>query len=111
MGVNGEAIWIFKVNPKLMDFLDRLLRVMEQQSMIALKEEKSFDEKRHPGDLVTVEEAARRIGVSKHTLRGWVSQRRIPFVKIGRRTLFSHSGLDEFIRSCTVEPRKARSKF
>ena len=37
--------------------------------------------------LVTVEQAARYLSVSVSTLYGWVYQRRVPFVKVGRATL------------------------
>ena len=38
--------------------------------------------------LVTVNDAARYLAVSVSTLYGWVYQRRIPFVKVGRALRF-----------------------
>lgn len=34
--------------------------------------------------LLTIEEAARYLGVSKLTLYGWVSQGKITYIKVGR---------------------------
>jgi excisionase family DNA binding protein len=38
--------------------------------------------------LITVEQAAKFLAVSTSTLYGWVYQRRIPFVKVGRALRF-----------------------
>ena len=37
--------------------------------------------------LLNLKEAAQMLRVSTHTLNNWRSQRRIPFVKVGRRAL------------------------
>ncbi len=47
--------------------------------------------------LVTVREAAQYLAVSVSTLYGWVWQRRIPFVKVGRSLRFDLADLEEFI--------------
>lgn len=47
-------------------------------------------------------EAAPLIGVSPHTLRSWVRQRRVPFYRCGRRIVFSHADLDLFMKGCRV---------
>jgi len=44
-----------------------------------------------------VKEAARMLGISAQTLYFWASQRRIPFVKCGRRTEFDIKDLEEWI--------------
>jgi excisionase family DNA binding protein len=48
--------------------------------------------------LVTVKDAAKYLAVSVSTLYGWVYQRRIPFVKVGRALRFEVTELDDFIR-------------
>ena len=48
--------------------------------------------------LVTVNDAAKYLAVSVSTLYGWVYQRRIPFVKVGRALRFEVTELDDFIR-------------
>jgi excisionase family DNA binding protein len=48
--------------------------------------------------LVTVNDAAKYLAVSVSTLYGWVYQRRIPFVKVGRGLRFEVTELDDFIR-------------
>jgi excisionase family DNA binding protein len=48
--------------------------------------------------LVTVNDAARYLAVSVSTLYGWVYQRKIPFVKVGRALRFEVVDLDELIQ-------------
>jgi excisionase family DNA binding protein len=46
---------------------------------------------------VSLVAAARRLGVSPHTLRTWsVYRRRIPFLRLGRRLLFRPRDLEHF---------------
>jgi excisionase family DNA binding protein len=56
--------------------------------------------------LVTVQDAARMLCVSVSTLYGWVYQRRIPFVKIGRALRFCVADLTKFIEANRVECRR-----
>ena len=49
--------------------------------------------------LLTVQEAARYLAVSASTIYGWVWQRRIPFVKIGRALRFDPRDLETFIEA------------
>ena len=49
--------------------------------------------------LVTVQEAARYLAVSVSTLYGWVWQRRVPFVKIGRALRFDSGDLEAFVEA------------
>jgi excisionase family DNA binding protein len=55
--------------------------------------------------LVDIAEAARILAVSVSTLYGWVWQRRIPFVKMGRALRFEQPVLKEFIQKNRVQPR------
>ena len=48
--------------------------------------------------LLNVQQAAHLLAVSVPTLYGWVWQRRIPFVKIGRALRFDRKDLAEFVR-------------
>jgi excisionase family DNA binding protein len=59
-------------------------------------------------NLLSVTDAAHRLGISRHTLNCWVSKRKVPFVKLGRRTLFNPADLDRMIKAATVEPRPRR---
>jgi excisionase family DNA binding protein len=47
--------------------------------------------------LITVLDAAKFLAVSTSTLYGWVYQRRIPFVKVGRALRFELAELQKFI--------------
>jgi excisionase family DNA binding protein len=49
--------------------------------------------------LLTVNKAAECLGVSTSTLYGWVWQRRIPFVKLGRSLRFDQAELEKFVDS------------
>ena len=64
-------------------------------------------ERKEETRLLTVQEAARYLAVSVSTLYGWVWQRRIPFVKVGRAVRFDLSDLEGFIRENRVQPRTA----
>lgn len=57
--------------------------------------------------LLTVQEAARYLAVSASTLYGWVWQRRIPFIKVGRAVRFDLDDLEGFIQGNRVQPRTA----
>lgn len=55
--------------------------------------------------LLTLDEVCRKLGgVRPWTVRAWVSQRRIPFTKVGRLTRFPERGIDLWIRQNTVAP-------
>jgi excisionase family DNA binding protein len=51
--------------------------------------------------LLSVEEACRRLGgLSKYTLHAWLSQGKIPRVKVGARTMLRERDLDQFVADC-----------
>ena len=53
---------------------------------------------RDPGTrLLDIKQAAKFLSVSVSTLYGWVWQRRIPFVKMGRAVRFDVGDLERFI--------------
>ncbi len=54
-------------------------------------------------DLLDVNEAAKVLHISPYTLRGWVSQRCITYVKLGRRVFFRLADLDKKINVSLVE--------
>lgn len=54
--------------------------------------------------LLTIREVANYTGLSVHTLYAMVSQRRIPFVKVGRLTKFDLRLLDDWLKQHTVMP-------
>ena len=54
--------------------------------------------------LLNVQEAADYLALSVHTLYTMVSQRRIPFVKVGRLTKFGLRLLDDWLAKHTVMP-------
>lgn len=56
--------------------------------------------------LLNIQEVAEYTGLSPHTLYTMVSQRRIPFVKLGRLTKFDRYELDRWITSQSVKARR-----
>jgi excisionase family DNA binding protein len=58
-----------------------------------------------PTQLVNVSEAAQFLAVSPSTLYGWVWQRRIPFVKVGRAVRFDMADLERFVTQNRIEAR------
>jgi excisionase family DNA binding protein len=56
--------------------------------------------------LVGIKEAAEYLDISVNTLYTWVSQKRIPYVKMGRLVKFDLETLDRFISSNAVEENK-----
>jgi excisionase family DNA binding protein len=67
----------------------------------------------HTADrLLTVEEAAARLGTGVRFVRRLVTERRIAFVKVGRHVRLSDSVLTAYIEVHTVQPaRRVRSSY
>ena len=61
--------------------------------------------------LLTVQEAARLLAVSVSTLYGWVWQRRISFVKVGRALRFDIADLEKFIQASRTQARPRTGRF
>jgi excisionase family DNA binding protein len=59
--------------------------------------------------LISVKEAAAYTGLSPHTVYTMVSQRRIPFVKVGRLVRFDVDLLDKWIKQNTVMPMPSKA--
>ncbi len=55
--------------------------------------------------LMTAQEVAELLRVPRSTVYELARTRRIPFLKVGRRTLFAPQTLLEWIAAQTVEPR------
>jgi excisionase family DNA binding protein len=56
--------------------------------------------------LLTMDEASAYLGISKLTLYGWVSARKVGFVKVGRLVRFKQEHLDRWIDQHTVKARR-----
>jgi excisionase family DNA binding protein len=52
--------------------------------------------------LLSVLEAAARLGLAPQTVRNWLSLRKLPCVKIGRLTRIPQSALDRYIAANTI---------
>jgi len=63
-----------------------------------------------PAELVNIAEAARFLAVSPSTLYGWVWQRRISFVKVGRAVRFDMADLERFVAQNRIQAREV-SRF
>jgi excisionase family DNA binding protein len=56
-------------------------------------------------NLIDTPKAAEILGVSRYTLNAWTSQRKIPFVKLGRRRLFDTTDLQAWIEKNKISAR------
>jgi excisionase family DNA binding protein len=62
--------------------------------------------------LLTVEQAAERLGTTARFPRRLIAERRIAFVKVGRHVRIAESALDAYIDGHTVQPiRRRRSRY
>ncbi len=50
-------------------------------------------------------EAARELKVSLHTLRSWQYQKKLPYVKLGRKILFRQEDLEAFVNRSMVKAK------
>jgi excisionase family DNA binding protein len=55
--------------------------------------------------LLTMDQASEYLGISKLTLYGWVSARKLRFVKVGRLVKFKQQDLDKWIDQHTITAR------
>ena len=62
------------------------------------------------GKLLTIREAAERLGTSVRFPRRLIAERRILFVRVGRLVRIPESAIDEMIASGTVEPIDRRRR-
>ena len=58
--------------------------------------------------MLTVAEAAHKLGIKEATLRLWIYQRRLGHVKLGRAVRVPESEVDRLIRENLVPAREAR---
>ena len=59
-------------------------------------------------ELVDVKQAATLLGLKVSTIRAWLAQRKLPYVRCGRAIRISREALDRFIAENTVPARDAR---
>jgi excisionase family DNA binding protein len=60
-------------------------------------------------ELLTIDEASTLLRVRPPTLRAWMRQRRIAYLKLGRLVRFRKKDLEAFIDKACVPPQQARS--
>lgn len=56
--------------------------------------------------LLNAHEVATLLGLHKVTIYDWVSQRRIPFVKVGGRTMFDPREIERWLEGSTVREQE-----
>ncbi len=54
--------------------------------------------------LLTLEETAAYLGVSKLTMYEWVNKRKIEYIKVGRLVKFRERTIEQWIEKHTVKP-------
>ncbi len=68
-----------------------------------------MNETNDPKRLIDIKAAASYTDLSVHTIYGMVSQRRIPYVKVGRLVKFDLALIDAWIKKRTVMPLPQQS--
>jgi excisionase family DNA binding protein len=58
--------------------------------------------------LLTVDQAAERLGTTVRFPRRLISERRIAFVRVGRHVRIPEAALEEFVQAGRVEPLEIR---
>ncbi len=61
-------------------------------------------------ELLTVKEAAKRLGLSEACLRAWIGAERITYVRLGRAIRIPEGVLTELVQQSTVQAKKRRRK-
>jgi excisionase family DNA binding protein len=61
-------------------------------------------------NVLSVEAAAERLGVSRFTLRSWLRQRKIEHFKLGRRVGLSESAVANFLDRHRIPAREERGR-
>ena len=56
-------------------------------------------------ELLDLREGAKELKLSIHTLRAWTYQKRIPFVRLGRRILLRREDLEALVNEHLVEAK------
>ena len=56
-------------------------------------------------ELLNLKEGAKEMKISIHTLRAWIYQKRLPFVRLGRRVLLRKQDIEAFINNNLVETK------
>ena len=57
-------------------------------------------------ELLDLREGSKQLHLSIFTLRSWVSQRRIPFVRLGRRVLLRKEDLEALVNKNLIEAQE-----
>jgi excisionase family DNA binding protein len=57
-------------------------------------------------ELLDLREGAKALHVSIYTIRSWTYQKRIPFVRLGRRVLLRREDLENFVNQNLVEAKQ-----
>ncbi len=60
--------------------------------------------------LMSVEDVARVLNISTHTVRRWASQKKLPRIKLGTRTLFDPEAVAEFVSQARAAANAALQK-
>jgi excisionase family DNA binding protein len=71
-------------------------------------QKKGFSAMQDQCDLLTVNEAAAFLRLQQSTVRRWVLEKKMPYLKLGRRVFLRRSDLDALLASSLVPARATR---
>ena len=55
-------------------------------------------------NLISFHDMSKILNIKKGTLYNWVSQRKLPYIKLGKQVLFNKYDIDEWIETKKVSP-------
>ena len=61
--------------------------------------------------MLTVNQAAERLGLRDSTIRAWIAQRRIGIVRLGRAVRIPADEVERLINEGTIPARKSRNGY
>jgi excisionase family DNA binding protein len=61
--------------------------------------------------MLTVEEAAKELGLKPSTIRAWILRRRITYVKLNRAVRIPRAEVERLIRESTIPAREVRGEM
>jgi excisionase family DNA binding protein len=56
--------------------------------------------------LLNVAQAAEKLSISPHTIRAWIFQKKLPYVRLGRRIGLRPEDIDSFIERNLIEAQE-----
>jgi excisionase family DNA binding protein len=77
---------------------------------VLVKSNGSYRNMKEPSELISIAEAARRLGLRPITVRLWAAQRKLARVRLGRRVLIPAEEISRLVERNTIPALPERSR-